>query len=169
MKKLFYFCLTIIIILTIIRIFTPFDLHSDLILAFTSLVVLWYTIETQRIRKANEKIAEATEEDQRLLRNPSAAIEIFINERDVLDTRVRLTNLSNYPVAVQLNCNLKVGDKLINFGSAYDGKQYWNLQLKEGKEGHFRFLEIFNTGGFFKDKEYEFFKDKEYKEDSIQS
>ena len=55
---------------TIIRIFCEFDFYSDSILAITALIILWYTYETSEIRKSENIVAKANEENQKRFKSP---------------------------------------------------------------------------------------------------
>ena len=152
-----------IIILTICKILYNFDLYSDSILVVTALIILWYTFETSEIRKSESIIAKANEENQKRFRSPIVICKIYTNENDPLDTRVRLSNLSNYPVAVRLNCNIKIENEVLkDFSPAYDGRHYWNLQYGQLKEGHFTWFDLLRTKKLISEDEF-----KEIKKDSI--
>ncbi len=144
---------SLIIALTILRAFCLINFYSDSILAVTALIILWYTFETAEIRKSEYTIAKITEENQMRLKNPSIYCKIFTNPNDSTDTRVKLSNLSNYPVAVKLNCNIKIEGNIINFSSAYNGQRFWNLQYNEVKEGHFSWLDLFKSKGLITQQE----------------
>ena len=139
------FSLIIIITLTILRILCLINFYSDGILALTALIILWYTFETAEIRKSEYTIAKINEENQMRLKSPSVFCTIYTNPNDPLDTRIKLSNLSNYPVAVKLNCNIKINEEITDFSPAYNGKHYWNLQFNEVKEGHFSWIDLFRS------------------------
>ena len=49
---------------------------------------------------------------------------------------------------MNLHCNLRVdGESVKDFSPAYEGKDYWNLQYREGKEGHFSVLDLYLKRG----------------------
>jgi hypothetical protein len=145
--------LIIIVILTILRILSLFNFYSDSILALTALIILWYTYETAEIRKSEYTIATINKENQMRFKSPSVFCTIYTNPTDSLDTRIKLSNLSNYPVAVKLNCNIKINGEVTDFSPAYSGKNYWNLQFNEVKEGHFSWLHLFRSKGIISQQE----------------
>jgi len=155
LKKYLIVIIAIILIvtLTVFRAYCLFEFYSDSILAITALIILWYTFETAEIRKSEYTIAKITEENQMRLRNPSINCSIFTHPNDSTDTIVGLSNLSNYPVAVRLNCNIKIEGNIINFSPAYNGQQFWNLQYNEVKEGHFSWLDLFKCKGLISQQE----------------
>ncbi len=117
---------------------------SDGILGITGIIILWYTRETSQIRKAEQEIAKDSRESLLKSYRPSIGCSVFANKVIPYDTRIKLVNLSDIPVAVNLHCNLKVDGELIrDFLPAYEGKDYWNLQFREQKEGHFSVLDLY--------------------------
>ncbi|MCZ7601505.1 MAG: hypothetical protein M5R37_01455 [Melioribacteraceae bacterium] len=157
MKRYFIVVLGLLIILSLfaLRLICLSDFYSDSILSVTALIVLWYTFETAEIRKSENTIAKITEENHRRIKHPSVFCNIGTNPADSLDTRVTLSNLSNYPVAVKLNCNIKIGSSIIDFSQAYNGKHYWNLQINESKEGHFNLFDLFKNKDLISQEEFE--------------
>jgi len=145
-----------IISFTIVKLFCDFNFYSESILAVTAVIILWYTHETSEIRKSENIIADATKENQQRFRSPIINCSIFKNKNDPLDTRVRVSNLSNFPVAVRLNCNIKIdGEILKDFSPDYNGRNYWNLQYGEIKEGHFSWLDLFMKKGLLSEEEFQ--------------
>lgn len=117
---------------------------SEGILGITAIIVLWYTWETSQIRKAEREITEVSRASLLKMYRPAISCSVFSNKTKPYDTRIRLLNLSDIAVAVSLNCNLKVDGELIKeFSPAYEGKDYWNLQFREEKEGHFSVLDLY--------------------------
>lgn len=53
------------------------------------------------------------------------------------DTRVRVTNLSRFPMKAYINLNLKADGEPIFKGNLYCSKEYWHLYPHESIEGHF--------------------------------
>lgn len=146
--------LLLIGIMTVVKILYCFDLYSDIILAITALIILWYTFETAEIRKSENIIAKTSEENLKRLKSPTVICTIFTNPDNSLDTRVRLSNLSDYPVAVKLNLNIKIADERVNFSPSYNGEHYWNLQYKEANEGHFSWLDLFRKHNLISEDDY---------------
>lgn len=131
----------ILIIGTIsILIFTYF-FHNEtfltpIILAITAVIVLWYTHETS-------VIAKATAEQQSQFIKPTINYRIYTHQTDKIETMFKILNSSNYPVAVRLNLKVKINNEILeNFSPAYDGTEYWNLQYRQKKVGHFSFLDL---------------------------
>jgi hypothetical protein len=117
---------------------------SEGILGITAIVILWYTWETSQIRKAEREIAEVSKASLLKSYRPAVGHSIFTNENTPYDTRIGLVNLSDMGVAVKLRCNLKVdGEPIVDFAPAYEGTEFWNLQYKEEKEGHFNWLGLY--------------------------
>ena len=153
----------LILVTTILKIIINFNFYSDSILTITALIILWYTFETSEIRKSENIIAKANEENQQRFRSPIVNCKIFTNSDDPLDTRIRLSNLSNYPIAVRLNCNIKIDQEILkDFSPAYDGRHFWNLQYGESKEGHFSWFDLLKQKGLISEQEL-----KEINKDSI--
>lgn len=87
-------------------------------------------------------------------RRPVIGYCIYTNKEKPYDTRLRIENLSDYPVAVRLNCNFKLDGELINnFSLDYNGTKYWNLQYKEIKEGHFSWIDLYLIKGLITEEE----------------
>lgn len=111
-------------------------------------MILWYTLETSEIRKANIVIAEANRESQLRYKRPIVGFGVYMNKDDPTDTRFFLKNLSNYPVAVQVNCNFRIDNEEIrDVWPEYAGLKYWNLQYRQEKEGHFNWLDLYAKWG----------------------
>ena len=116
---------------------------SEGILGITGLIILWYTWETSEIRKAEKQIAEASKEGLERRRRPIVATTIYRNPKKVYDTLFIIRNLSEYEVAVRVNCNFKINGEIIKGVSpSYDGSHYWNMQYREEKQGHFSWLDL---------------------------
>ena len=129
---------------------------SEGILGITVIVILWYTWETSQIRKAEQEIAEVNKALLLKSYHPAVGYSIFTNKNVPYDTRIRLVNVSEVGAAVQLNCNLKIdGEPIKDFSPAYEGKEYWNLQIREEKEGHFSVLDLYLKSGLITAKEIE--------------
>jgi len=147
MKKFFFIYIpTFLIILILINdlLFNP-KFTSDIILGMTAIVILWYTWETYNIRKAENLIAEANNEALTRAMRPVVGFAINMNRSYPLNTIFRIKNLSKYPVAVLIKCNFKINGELISdVWNAYDGKEYWNLQYKQVKYGHFCWFDLYN-------------------------
>lgn len=139
---------------TVIKFICDFNFYSDIILVITALIILWYTFETAEIRKSENIIAKTSEENLKRLKSPAVICTIFTNPDNSLDTRVRLSNQSDYPVAVKLNLNIKIADESVNFSPAYNGEHYWNLQYKEANEGHFSWLDLFKKHNLISEDDY---------------
>lgn len=136
---------------------------SDGILGITGLVILWYTRETSQIRKAENVIAEASQYTFERHQQPVIGCEIFTNPDKPFDTRLLLTNLSDNPLAAQVNCNFRIDEEPIeNYSSAYDGTEYWNLQYKGLKRGHFSWLTFYLEKGLISES-----KRKEIREGDV--
>lgn len=118
------------------------DVFSNTLYGITALIILLYTYETSKIRKANEITAKATEINLRLLMTPKVGLSIFTNPHDQINTRVRLTNFSAYKVSIKLDLKIKLDGKIAKFYDAYCGKEVWNLRENNGKEGHFYWLDL---------------------------
>ncbi len=133
---------------------------SEGILGITAIIILWYTWETAQIRKAEREIAEVNKALLSKSYHPAVGYSIFTCENRPYDTRIHLVNLSDIGAAVKLNCNLKIEGKPIkDFSSAYVGKDYWNLQYREEKEGHFSVLELYLRSGLISEEEIQKIKD----------
>lgn len=133
---------------------------SEGILGITALIILWYTWETSQIRKAEREIAEVNKASLLKSYHPAVGYSIFTSKNKPYDTRIHLVNLSDIGAAVKLNCNLKIEGKLIkDFSPAYEGKDYWNLQFREEKEGHFSVLELYLRNGLISEEEIQKVKD----------
>lgn len=136
----------LIITLTVFKLFINIDFYSDTILAVTAIIILIYTYETSKIREANATIASANKELLRRDKSPFVGYKIYTNPDNNLDTRFLLKNNSNYPLSARTNCNIKINEEpLQNYSSAYNGKEYWNLQYGQAKEGHFSWLDLFKA------------------------
>ena len=132
---------------------------SEGILGITAIVILWYTWETSQIRKAEQEIAEVNKALLLKSYHPSVGHSIFTDKKVPYDTRIRLVNISEVGAAVQLNCNLKIdGEPIKDFSPAYEGKEYWNLQIREEKEGHFSILDLYLKSGLITVEEIEIIK-----------
>lgn len=133
---------------------------SEGILGITAIIILWYTWETSQIRRAEREIAEVSRASLFRLYRPAIGCSVFTNEEKPYDTRIGLFNLSDIAVAVNLHCNLKVnGESIRNFSPAYEGKDYWNLQFREEKEGHFSVLDLYLKRGLISEKEIQKIKE----------
>ena len=133
---------------------------SEGILGITAIIILWYTWETSQIRKSEQIIAEVNNASLLKLYHPAVGYSIFTSENMPYDTRIHLVNLSDIGSAVRLNCNLKIDGKPIkDFSPAYEGRDYWNLQFREEKEGHFSILELYLRSGLISEEEIQKIKD----------
>ena len=127
---------------------------SEGVLGITAVIILWYTWETSKIRKSNEIIAQANEEASKRNKMPSVGYNVYTHPDYSYDTRFQLINQSMYPVAVKVRCNFKIdGEPLEGFSADYDGTRYWNLQIKEEKEGHFSWLDLHEKAGLITQSE----------------
>lgn len=143
-------------ILTIVGLGTKYNWKyiSEGVLGITAAIILWYTWETSKIRKANEIIADANKEASERDKKPSVGYSVFTNPNCYHDTRFRLVNQSFYPVAVKVRCNFKIdGKPLEGFSNDSDGTNYWNLQTKQEKEGHFSWLDLHEKAGLISPSE----------------
>jgi len=132
------------IALIVAKLLWNVSFFSDGILLITAFIILWYTWETHQIREAESIIAKESKERIRKQQTPIIGYEIFKSNSKPHDTGFRIINLSDHPVAVQVNCNFKINEKPItNYSPAYDGKHFWNLQYRQTKEGHFSILDLF--------------------------
>jgi hypothetical protein len=148
-------CISIIFIFYL-KIFCSFQYLSDTILALTAIIIFWYTLETYQIRKSSE-------EQTYKLKRPIVSFKLWTNEAQQFDTRLQLINQSDYPIAVRVKCNFKIDDENIDdVWPSYSGKEYWNLQYKEEKEGHFNILSIYQKSGKISSNKKD--KIKSYKE-----
>ena len=146
----------VILVLLTMGIYCDFEFLSDTLLAITALIILWYTWETFLIRKSNQDLLQKS-------RRPAVGYVVFTNEKQPVDTRFRIINHSEYPVAALIKCVFKIDDKVVpNIWPAYNGKEYWNVQFKEMKEGHFNWLELYSKIGIFTDEELEEIKKSKY-------
>jgi hypothetical protein len=88
-----------------------------------------------------------------------------MNPNQPVDTRFRIINHSDYPVAALVKCNFKLGDEVIpNVWEAYDGKEFWNLQYKQVKEGHFNWLDLYSNLNLFTKDEIDELKSGDYEQ-----
>lgn len=133
-------------ILFSLKILFNYSLLSESILALTALIVLWYTLETYEIRKATQETIFKTQ-------RPAVSYQLFVHENNPFDTRFRLTNNSDYPVAVRVKCSFSIeNDPIEDIWPSYDGIEYWNLQYRQTKEGHFNLLSLYGKKLFNKDE-----------------
>lgn len=135
-----------ILLLLLYRKIQPSSFISDDILGMTAIILIWYTYETSRIRKAEMIISEANRESLERNRQPVIGYSIIKNPENPSDTRFRIENISSYTIAAQVNCNFKIDNELLrNLSPSYDGQHYWNLQPLEVKEGHFSWMDLYVT------------------------
>ena len=77
-KKLLFFSISMLIIaILLIDVFYNFSTLSDLILAITAIIVLWYTFETYEIRVANQEIVFKSQ-------RPAINFSLFIHEKKLI-------------------------------------------------------------------------------------
>jgi hypothetical protein len=125
--------------------------YSDIIVAITALIILWYTIETYRIRKANIIIANANSEALFRMRRPTVSYNLFSKKKIPSYTFFKLINQSNYPVSVLVKCNFRInGNILGDIWPSYDGKEYWNLQYSQNITDNFCWLELYSRALSYK-------------------
>jgi len=135
--------LIVIAVLFIAKIFFVCFPLSDSILAFTAIIVLWYTVETNMIRVANQELLHKS-------KRPAVGFNLFPNPKNQFDVRFQLINQSDYPVAVRVKITFKIDDEIIpEIWPAYNGKGYWNLQFQQSVEGHFDIIRIFAKSRLF--------------------
>lgn len=147
-------------------IFWNITFVSEGILGITAIIILWYTWETSQIRKAEREIAEVSRASLLKFYRPAAGCSVLTNKNKPFDTRISLLNLSDIAVAVKLHCNLTVdGESIKNFSPAYEGKDYWNLQFREEKEGHFSVLDLYFKRGLISKEEMQKIKEAGEPED----
>ena len=91
----------IILILLIMGVYYNWNFLSDILLALTAIIILWYTLETFFIRNYNQDLLKKSQ-------RPAIGYIIFINETQPIDTRFRIVNHSDYPVAVLIKCVFKI-------------------------------------------------------------
>jgi hypothetical protein len=128
-KRLLFLSLPFIALI-LLKVFCVIS-TPELIYSLTGVTIFWYTIETY-------SIARDTKENRKRFEKPIVGLAVYPNESDSLDIRVRLVNLSNYQVAARICCVIKINEERVeDFYDAYAGKEYWNLQFKQTKEGHF--------------------------------
>jgi hypothetical protein len=133
----------VIVALFIWKVFFGFTWLTESILCITAFIVFWYTCETHLIRKANNEILFKAQ-------RPVVGYSFFTNDRNPLDTRFTISNLSDYRVAALVKCTFKsAGKTLENIWPGYKGNRYWNLQYRESKEGHFSLLSLYQLAGYF--------------------
>jgi hypothetical protein len=158
MKKYWYSITGSIILISLLSwgIWCKFQYLSETILAITAIIILWYTWETFQIRKSNQELLYKS-------RRPVVGFEIFVNKDKPVDTWFRLINHSDYPVAALVKCNFKLGGKEVpNVWDAYNGKEFWNLQYKQIKEGHFNWLDLYSKLSLFSGEEIKELKTSNY-------
>ena len=131
----------------------------SIILAITAISVLLYTHQTSIIAKESQHRIESFE-------RPVVGFDLYTNPDCFLDTRVKVTNLSNYPIAVRINIKFKINEELIkDVNPPYEGKEYWNLQYKESKKGHFIWLDWLVKKGLISNSQKQLILNK--KEDEL--
>lgn len=145
---LFYVVPLLFIGLFILEILFKTGFLVEAILAITAIIILWYTRETSEIRRSEKIIAEANKEIIKKYYRPIVNFCLFTNTENPFDIRFNLLNQSEYATAVQVKCTFKFkGEKIKDIWPEYDGKQYWNLQYKEEKEGHFSIFDLYFKSG----------------------
>lgn len=143
MKNIFIISVIIISIIIVVDVFWSFKFTSNLILAITAIIVLWYTYETHLIRKSNSDIANANNELIKRSRRPSVGYRIYPLEKDPRETGFEIVNYSEHPVAVKVFCKFKLNNEIVkNEWPGYNGEEYWNLQFNQMKFGHFNILNL---------------------------
>ena len=132
--------------LVVLEYFTTGFTVSNFILSITAVIIFWYTWETNEIRKiSQEKLLKS--------KRPIIGYEIFNNPEKPLDTRFILHNHSDYPLAALVKCNFKIDEMEVSeVWAPYDGKEYWNLQYKQTKHGHFCWYDLYLKAVFNKDE-----------------
>jgi ABC-type transport system involved in Fe-S cluster assembly fused permease/ATPase subunit len=125
------------------------DLFSDIILALTALIILWYTVETHIIRKSEQAIAKSNEILLKKTFKPVVAFKIINQfDNDPLETGFYIENLSEYQIAARVKIGFTLAQKHFkNVLPDYNGKLFWNLQHSEIKEGHFSLYDLMKREG----------------------
>ena len=114
------------------------DLLNNIILSLTAIIIFWYTYETSQIKKSNIIISDYNKLQLKKSRKPVVSFAIEMVKEQPKDTIFKILNLSDFPVAARIKCNFKINGILItDVWPSYDGKEYWNLQYKEIKQGVF--------------------------------
>jgi len=112
----------------------------DCAVGIATLIVLFFTLH--RVKQYT-KIAKAE-----LKRKEFPKVSCSIDQKlGDLHTFITLTNLSDQIVAVQMNCNIKLGCKMIDYGDDYNGKNFWNMGPFGGKKGYIPLIGLFNKCG----------------------
>ncbi|MDP8321931.1 MAG: hypothetical protein RAO94_06240 [Candidatus Stygibacter australis] len=143
MKKIIF--LLVLAVIACKLLFEAFSI-SNMILALTGLIVLWYTDETQRIRKLND-------EQDKLLKKPLVSFGLTMNPEEGKDLKFSLTNLSKYPICCLVRLEAKVFSNITEVHwKGYQGKRFWNIEINQTKLGHFNWLDLLSSGGLY-DKE----------------
>jgi len=131
---------------------TSFNI-SNVILSITAVIIFWYTWETNEIRKISQ-------EELLKSKRPIVGYELFNNPKKPSDTIFILHNHSDYPVAARVKCNFIIDEKdVLKVWPEYDGKEYWNLQYKQTKEGNFCWYDLY-LRVLYTDDEFEAQKDE---------
>ena len=99
------------------------DVGTLLILGLTLIAVIYYVFSTHEILEVNKK----TYADSKL---PVVCLSIKQNEENIYDTRVILTNVSNYNLQAFVNLNLRVNGQLVEHTPDYSGKEPWIYDIK---------------------------------------
>ena len=151
---LIYIAILLILAIIIYDLLSSETSLSVVILGITAIIILWYTWETHRIRIAEAVIAKTSNEAFKRATQPIVGCRLFPNELNPLDIGFELINKSEYPVATRVKFKCKLGDDIIrNIWPAYDGKEYYNLQYRQLKYGHFNWLDLYNKAELINDEE----------------
>jgi hypothetical protein len=120
-------------------------------LLLSAVIILWYTYETS-------EMAQASRENLKRQKRPSVVYEVYQHPQLKSQSRFKIANLSDYPLAARIKCNFKVNNRPVDFSDAYNGKRYWNLQLNESKSGHFSWVELHEKVGLIREVDLKTYK-----------
>ncbi len=159
MKYIFVFLLLVVVAFSIFsQISSGYTIsasvQSNVILALTAIIVLWYTWETSQIRKAEQESAQISRDRLEHSYRPIIAYAIYPHKKFTYDTRFKIKNLSELPLAARVNCNFTADGVQLDFSPSYNGSEYWNLQYMEEKTGHFSWLDLHKILGLINEEDF---------------
>jgi len=141
------------------------DLLNNIILSVTAIIIFWYTYETSKIRKANLIISDYNDLLLKKSRKPVVSFAIEMVKDQLKDTIFTIINLSDFPVAARIRCNFKINDiPITDVWPSYDGKEFWNLQYKELKQGVFCWIDLLEKGNYLSNEKAKSLKQEGYDE-----
>ena len=136
----------LIIVCLLINLIKPIPTLSDLIIGATAIIVLWYTYETHKIQIAEQMIANVNIQKSDREKMPVVQYHLKINPKDLFDVQFFVENLSEYRASVQVRINLMVNGYFYdNPLNEYNGNEYWNLNYRDNKMGHFSIINVLRT------------------------